>query len=68
VGNFGATVQELKAGGLRGRELARAIHAEQIARGMKKPKRMPPGQAKKREAGAPGDKAKGKGRKKERQP
>jgi hypothetical protein len=36
--NFGAVVQELKASGLRGRELAEAIHAEQIARGMKKPK------------------------------
>jgi hypothetical protein len=36
--NFGAVVQELKAGGLRGRELAEAIHQEQIARGMKKPK------------------------------
>jgi hypothetical protein len=35
--NFGAVVQELKAGGLRGRELAEAIHEEQIARGMKKP-------------------------------
>jgi len=70
VGNFGATVQELKADGLRGRELARAIHAEQIARGMKKPKRMPPGQAKKMQAAAPGEKGKGqgKGRKKERKP
>ena len=36
--NFGATVHQLKASGLRGRELAEAIHAEQIARGMKKPK------------------------------
>jgi hypothetical protein len=36
--NFGAVVQALKAQGLRGRELAEAIHAEQIARGMKKPK------------------------------
>jgi hypothetical protein len=66
VGNFGATVQELKASGLSGRELARAIHAEQIARGMKKPKTMPPGQAKQRQAAAPGEK--GKARKKEKQP
>ena len=36
--NFGAVVLELKAGGLRGRELAEAIHAEQVARGMKKAK------------------------------
>jgi hypothetical protein len=36
--NFGAAVQQMKASGLRGRELAEAIHAEQIARGMKKPK------------------------------
>jgi hypothetical protein len=36
--NFGAAVQEMKASGLRGRELADAIHAEQVARGMKKPK------------------------------
>lgn len=36
--NFGAAVQTMKADGLRGRELAEAIHAEQIARGMKKPK------------------------------
>jgi len=36
--NFGAAVQQMKASGLRGRELAAAIHAEQIARGMKKPK------------------------------
>ena len=37
-GNFGAAVQRMKENGLRGRELAAAIHAEQIARGMKKPK------------------------------
>ncbi|MDH3629060.1 MAG: hypothetical protein OEV00_04835 [Acidobacteriota bacterium] len=37
--NFGAAVQQMKASGLRGRELAEAIHAEQYARGMKKPKR-----------------------------
>jgi hypothetical protein len=36
--NFGAVVHHLKESGLRGRELAEAIHAEQIARGMKKPK------------------------------
>jgi len=36
--NFGAAVQRAKDSGLRGRELAAAIHAEQIARGMKKPK------------------------------
>ena len=36
--NFGAAVQQMKASGLRGRELADAIHAEQLARGMKKPK------------------------------
>ena len=36
--NFGAFVQQAKESGLRGRELAEAIHAEQIARGMKKPK------------------------------
>ena len=36
--NFGAAVHRLKESGLRGRELAKAIHAEQIARGMKKPK------------------------------
>lgn len=34
--NFGAAVQAMKASGLRGRELADAIHAEQAARGMKK--------------------------------
>jgi hypothetical protein len=33
--NFGAAVHQLKASGLRGRELAKAIHAEQVARGMK---------------------------------
>jgi len=37
--NFGAAVQAMKASGLRGRELAAAIHAEQAARGMKKQKR-----------------------------
>lgn len=37
--NFGAAVQQMKASGLRGRELAEAIHAEQYARGMKKPKK-----------------------------
>jgi len=37
--NFGAAVQQMKASGLRGRELADAIHAEQYARGMKKPKK-----------------------------
>jgi hypothetical protein len=36
--NFGSFVQQAKESGLRGRELAEAIHAEQIARGMKKPK------------------------------
>jgi hypothetical protein len=36
--NFGAAVHQLKESGLRGRELAEAIHAEQIARGMKQPK------------------------------
>jgi hypothetical protein len=41
--NFGAAVQEMKQSGLRGRELAQAIHAEQIARGMKKPKKEHPG-------------------------
>jgi DNA-binding transcriptional MocR family regulator len=41
--NFGAAVQELKQSGLRGRELAEAIHAEQVARGMKKPKKKHPG-------------------------
>lgn len=35
--NFGSFVQQAKESGLRGRELAEAIHAEQIARGMKKP-------------------------------
>jgi len=34
--NFGAAVLEMKARGLRGRDLAEAIHAEQLARGMKK--------------------------------
>jgi hypothetical protein len=61
VGNFGAVVQELKAGGLRGRELARAIHAEQVARGMKKPKGVPPGQAGKRGGGPPGAQGQGQG-------
>lgn len=37
--NFGASVQAMKASGLRGRELADAIHAEQAARGMKKQER-----------------------------
>jgi len=37
--NFGAAVQAMKASGLRGRELANAIHAEQAARGMKKQER-----------------------------
>jgi hypothetical protein len=37
--NFGAAVQAMKASGLRGRELADAIHAEQAARGMKKQNR-----------------------------
>ena len=37
--HFGAAVQEMKSSGLRGRELAEAIHAEQYARGMKKPKK-----------------------------
>jgi hypothetical protein len=43
--NFGAAVHSLKASGLRGRELAKAIHAEQIARGMKKPKSKERGKA-----------------------
>lgn len=34
--NFGAAVHHLKESGLRGRELAEAIHAEQAARGMKR--------------------------------
>ena len=37
--NFGAAVQAMKASGLRGRELAEAIHAEQAARGMRKQER-----------------------------
>lgn len=49
--NFGAAVLEMKARGLRGRDLAEAIHAEQLARGMKKAK---PGKGK--EPGKPGRK------------
>jgi hypothetical protein len=44
--NFGAAVHHLKESGLRGRELAEAIHAEQIARGMKKPKMKQHGKGK----------------------
>jgi hypothetical protein len=65
VDNFGAAVQQMKASGLRGRALAEAIHAEQIARGMKKPKGVPPGQAKQKQPGEPQEKGqakKGKGR------
>lgn len=56
-GNFGAAVLAMKAEGLRGRELAEAIHAEQIARGMKKPKHGagPPGRG---AGGKPGGRAK----------
>jgi Na+-transporting methylmalonyl-CoA/oxaloacetate decarboxylase gamma subunit len=42
--NFGAAVRSSKESGLRGRELAEAIHAEQAVRGMKKPKRKVYGQ------------------------
>jgi hypothetical protein len=49
--DFGAAVHRLKESGLRGRELAEAIHAEQIARGMKKPTKL-----------KHGEKIKGKGR------
>lgn len=52
---FGASVRAMKAGGLRGRELAAAIHAEQVARGMKKP----PREARGRSQGDPQDKARG---------
>jgi len=50
--NYGAAVLEMKASGLKGRELAEAIHAEQLARGMKKPKQH----------GGEKGKAKGKGK------
>jgi hypothetical protein len=63
VDNFGAAVQEMKASGLRGRALAEAIHAEQVARGMKRPKGAPPGQAKQKQP----DKPKGKGQPKKGQ-
>ena len=56
--NFGAAVQQMKESGLRGRELAEAIHAEQIARGMKKPKMKEHGKEKGKGKGAA--KAKGK--------
>jgi len=65
VDNFGAAVQQMKASGLRGRALAEAIHAEQVARGMKKPKGVPPGQAKQKQPGEPKEKGqakKGQGR------
>lgn len=65
VDNFGAAVQQMKASGLRGRALAEAIHAEQVARGMKKPKGTPPGQVERTQPGKPTDKGqtkKGRGR------
>jgi len=61
--NFGAAVQQMKQQGLRGRELAAAIHAEQVARGMKKADH--PGKGKAQGHGRPGsarDDAAGPGR------
>jgi len=52
---FGAVVQKLKAKGLRGRDLAKAIHKEQAKRGMKgkekkdESKKGPPGKKKKKD-------------------
>jgi len=46
IDNFGAFVQEKLAAGLRGRELAAAIHAEHAARGI--------GKGRPAEAGKPG--------------
>jgi hypothetical protein len=59
--NFGAVVQELKASGLRGRALAEAIHAEQVARGMKKQAREKVREGQPRFEGQGKGKGKGKG-------
>lgn len=50
---MGAYVQEMHARGLRGRELADAIHAEQAFRGIPYERPLPPGQAKKALEGKP---------------
>lgn len=64
--NFGAAVLEMKESGLKGRELAEAIHAEQLARGMKKPKRQGEYDGDDRGKGKSKAKGKGKGKAKER--
>ena len=61
-GNFGAAVQEMKARGLRGRDLADAIHAEQAARGMRGPKGMGHGDDSDGDRGNAKGKGKGKGK------
>jgi hypothetical protein len=61
--NFGAAVRGKKESGLRGRELAEAIHAEQVARGMKKPKRRVHGQYDEDDQHKDNSKGKGKAKK-----